>query len=58
MELVYVELQAGDALFFHSNLLHRSEAESAEPTSLVNDFVLQSGLQYSATTIRLLPPQA
>jgi len=25
MELVYVELQPGDALFFHSNLLHRSE---------------------------------
>src|ERR1700730_17987236 len=26
MELIYVELKAGDALFFHSNLLHRSEA--------------------------------
>lgn len=26
MELVYVEIKAGDALFFHSNLLHRSEA--------------------------------
>ncbi len=26
MQLMYVELKAGDALFFHSNLLHRSEA--------------------------------
>jgi len=25
MELVYVEIKAGDALFFHPNLLHRSE---------------------------------
>jgi hypothetical protein len=25
MELVYVEAEPGDALFFHSNLLHRSD---------------------------------
>ena len=30
MDLVYVELQAGDVLFFHSNLLHRSEANLSE----------------------------
>lgn len=30
MELVYVELKAGDALFFHSNLLHRSEANLSD----------------------------
>lgn len=30
MELVYVEIDAGDALFFHSNLLHRSEANLSE----------------------------
>ena len=29
-ELVYVELKAGDALFFHSNLLHRSEANLSD----------------------------
>lgn len=30
MELVYCELQPGDALFFHSNLLHRSEANLSD----------------------------
>jgi len=30
MEHVYVELLPGDALFFHSNLLHRSEANLSE----------------------------
>jgi phytanoyl-CoA hydroxylase len=30
MEHVFVELDAGDALFFHSNLLHRSEANNSE----------------------------
>lgn len=30
MEHVYVEIQAGDALFFHSNLLHRSEANISD----------------------------
>lgn len=30
MEHVYVELQPGDVLFFHSNLLHRSEANLSD----------------------------
>lgn len=30
MEHVYAELQPGDALFFHSNILHRSEANLSE----------------------------
>jgi len=30
MEYVYVELEPGDALFFHSNLLHRSEANLSD----------------------------
>ncbi|WKN30130.1 phytanoyl-CoA dioxygenase family protein [Porifericola rhodea] len=29
-ELVYVELQAGDALFFHCNLLHRSDSNNSD----------------------------
>ena len=30
LEHVYVELQPGDALFFHSNILHRSEANTSD----------------------------
>jgi len=30
MEHVYVEIQPGDALFFHSNVLHRSEANTSD----------------------------
>jgi phytanoyl-CoA hydroxylase len=30
MDHVFVELEEGDALFFHSNLLHRSEANNSE----------------------------
>ncbi|MEO6721128.1 MAG: phytanoyl-CoA dioxygenase family protein, partial [Ferruginibacter sp.] len=30
MDLVYVEINAGDALFFHSNTLHRSEANLSD----------------------------
>ncbi|MEP6755273.1 MAG: phytanoyl-CoA dioxygenase family protein [Chthonomonadales bacterium] len=29
MELVYVEMEPGDALFFHSNLLHRSDRNNS-----------------------------
>jgi ectoine hydroxylase-related dioxygenase (phytanoyl-CoA dioxygenase family) len=30
LEHVYVELEPGDALFFHSNILHRSEANTSD----------------------------
>ena len=30
MELVYVEMDPGDVLFFHSNLLHRSDQNQSE----------------------------
>jgi ectoine hydroxylase-related dioxygenase (phytanoyl-CoA dioxygenase family) len=30
MDLVYVESQPGDALFFHSNLLHRSDQNRSD----------------------------
>ncbi|MBC7888987.1 MAG: phytanoyl-CoA dioxygenase family protein [Ferruginibacter sp.] len=36
MELVYPELEAGDVLFFHSNLLHRSKANLGEGSSWSN----------------------
>jgi ectoine hydroxylase-related dioxygenase (phytanoyl-CoA dioxygenase family) len=32
MELVYCEMEPGDALFFHSNLLHRSD-QNRSPNS-------------------------
>jgi ectoine hydroxylase-related dioxygenase (phytanoyl-CoA dioxygenase family) len=48
MELVYVELEAGDALIFHSNLLHRSEANLSDRPrwSIISCYNLQSNLAY------------
>lgn len=34
MELIYCEMQPGDALFFHSNLLHRSDANTSDDPRL------------------------
>lgn len=52
MELVYCEIEPGDALFFHSNLLHRSEANlSTEPRwSLISCYSSQSNLAYNETS--------
>ena len=52
MDLIYTELDAGDALFFHSNLLHRSEANlSQNPRwSLISCYSLQSNLAYNETS--------
>ena len=52
MPLVYTELEGGDALFFHPNLLHRSEANlSANPRwSLISCYSLQSNLAYNETS--------
>ncbi|HEU5053414.1 MAG TPA: phytanoyl-CoA dioxygenase family protein, partial [Hanamia sp.] len=49
MELIYVELQPGDALFFHSNLLHRSEANLSEKPrwSLISVYNRQSNVPYN-----------
>ncbi len=49
MELVYVELQPGDALIFHSNLLHRSEANLSDHPrwSVISCYNLQSNLAYN-----------
>ena len=49
MELVYSELEAGDALFFHSNLLHRSEANLSDYArwSLISCYASQSNLAYN-----------
>ncbi len=49
MQLVYAELEAGDALFFHSNLLHRSEANLSEYPrwSIISCYSSQSNLAYN-----------
>lgn len=46
LELVYPELEAGDALFFNSNLLHRSDANLSDYSSWSNIscYSLQSNL--------------
>ena len=49
MELVYVELNAGDALFFHSNLLHRSEANLSDNSrwSLISCYNRERNIPYN-----------
>lgn len=49
MELIYVELKAGDALFFHSNLLHRSEANLSDSPrwSLISVYNRSANIPYN-----------
>jgi phytanoyl-CoA hydroxylase len=49
MPLVYVELAAGDALFFHSNLLHRSAANLSDTSrwSLISCYNRQDNPGYN-----------
>lgn len=66
MELVYVELQPGDVLFFHSNLLHRSEANLSDAPrwSLISCYNSQSNLAYNEkstsyyTPVDIVPDEA
>lgn len=48
LELVYAELLPGDALFFHSNILHRSEANLSEHPrwSIISCYCSQSNQAY------------
>jgi ectoine hydroxylase-related dioxygenase (phytanoyl-CoA dioxygenase family) len=52
MELIYCDTDAGDALFFHSNLLHRSEANLSDHPrwSIISCYSLQSNLAYNETS--------
>ena len=52
MELVYCELQPADALIFHSNLLHRSEANLSDRPrwSIISCYSSQSNLAYAETS--------
>jgi phytanoyl-CoA hydroxylase len=68
LEHVYVELKAGDALFFHSNLLHRSEANLSDNArwSLISCYNRQANIGYnesisdsaSTTPIAMVPDTA
>jgi len=52
MELVYCQLEPGDALFFHSNLLHRSEANLSDRPrwSIISVYVSQGNPAYNEET--------
>jgi ectoine hydroxylase-related dioxygenase (phytanoyl-CoA dioxygenase family) len=66
MELVYCELEPGDALFFHPNLLHRSEANLSEHPrwSVISCYCSQSNLAYNETStswktpVQVVPDEA
>lgn len=66
MELVYCEIEPGDAVFFHSNLLHRSEANLSDHSrwSLISVYSLQSNLAYNEpsgswkTPVDIVPDEA
>ncbi len=66
MDLVYVELKAGDVLFFHSNTLHRSEANLSDSPrwSLISCYNSQSNLAYNEkstsyhTPVSIVPDEA
>ncbi|WP_426667815.1 phytanoyl-CoA dioxygenase family protein [Mucilaginibacter sp. McL0603] len=66
MESVYSELQPGDALFFHSNLLHRSEANLSDHPrwSIISCYCSQSNLAYNETStswktpVKIVPDEA
>ena len=49
MDLVYVELNPGDALFFHSNLLHRSAANLSDNSrwSLISCYNRSANVPYN-----------
>ena len=66
MELVYVELEPGDTLFFHSNLLHRSDANLSDKPrwAFISAYNAQSNVPYNEkstsciTPIEVLPDEA
>ena len=58
MELVYVELKPGDTLFFHSNTLHRSEANLSENSrwSFISAYNRQTNIPYNEKSTSCLVP--
>jgi ectoine hydroxylase-related dioxygenase (phytanoyl-CoA dioxygenase family) len=66
MDLEYVEIKAGDALFFHSNLLHRSEANLSDKArwSIISCYNRSRNIPYTgiaascSTPIEAVPDEA
>jgi len=66
MELAYVEIKAGDALFFHSNILHRSEANTSDTArwSLIAVYNRAANIPYnepsqsSTVPVEIVPDEA
>ena len=58
MKLVYVELKPGDALFFHSNILHRSEANLSDSArwSLISCYNRASNKAYNESSDSHITP--
>lgn len=58
MEHIFVELEPGDALFFHSNLLHRSEANLSEKPrwSIISCYNSLSNQAFNDTSISWREP--
>ncbi len=58
MDLVYVELKRGDALFFHSNILHRSAANLSDQSrwSLISCYNRQANVPYNEKSTSCITP--
>ena len=58
MDLVYVEIKAGDGLFFHSNLLHRSEANLSDKPrwSLISCYNRSGNVPYNEPSPSSISP--
>ncbi len=58
MDLVYVELKPGDTLFFHSNLLHRSEANLSDKSrwSLISCYNRSGNVPYNERSTSCIMP--
>ena len=58
MDLIYVELMPGDALFFHSNLLHRSAANLSDNSrwSLISCYNRSGNIPYNEPSASSIIP--
>ena len=59
-ELVYVQLNPGDALFFHSNILHRSAANTSDKSrwSIISAYNLSYNIPFREKNMSCIQPIA